>query len=368
MQATWLDPSGIRAALRAVRKLTDRPVGANLVLTEPRDDQLAAALAEGVQLVSFFWGDPAPYLARVHEAGALAALTVRSAAEARSAVDAGVDVVVAQGWEAGGHVWGDVATLPLVPAVRDAVGETPVVAAGGIADGRGLAAVLALGADAAWMGTRFVASEEAAFARSYKEGVAAAAETGTVHTSLFDGGWPDAPHRVLRTGRSSAGRPRAARRPAGGPARARSWRPRRTARRSSATAPPSRPWACTATSPRWPTTRGRARASSTGSSPRPRSCAARSRRPTRSCAAWLPRDRRGDLGGRRAALRLGAGRVVALQRGHEGRGRGASVASERSTNAARSRVRGSSAESSGATFAAAGQPAAMRACAESVDG
>ena len=73
---------------------------------------------------------------------------------ARRAVESGVDVVVAQGWEAGGHVRGTVATLPLIPAVVDAVGATPVVAAGGIADGRGLAAVLALGAAGAWIGTR----------------------------------------------------------------------------------------------------------------------------------------------------------------------------------------------------------------------
>jgi nitronate monooxygenase len=88
--------------------------------------------------------------------------TVGSAADARRAVDAGVDVIVAQGWEAGGHVRGSVATMPLVPAVVDAVSPAPVVAAGGIADGRGLAAALALGAAGAWIGTRFLASNEAA--------------------------------------------------------------------------------------------------------------------------------------------------------------------------------------------------------------
>lgn len=122
----------------------------------------------------------------------------RQRQEARGAVDAGVDIIVAQGWEAGGHVWGEVSTLTLVPAVVDAVGTTPVIAAGGIADGRGLAAVLALGAGAAWMGTRFVASVEAPAHPDYVARVLGAAETGTFHSKLFDIGWPDAAHRVLR--------------------------------------------------------------------------------------------------------------------------------------------------------------------------
>jgi NAD(P)H-dependent flavin oxidoreductase YrpB (nitropropane dioxygenase family) len=105
---------------------------------------------------------------------------------------------VAQGWEAGGHVWGEVSTLALVPRVVDAVAPIPVVAAGGIGDGRGLAAVLALGAGAGWMGTRFLLAEEAAAHPLYRERVIAADETATVHTLLFDGGWPNAPMRALR--------------------------------------------------------------------------------------------------------------------------------------------------------------------------
>jgi nitronate monooxygenase len=122
-----------------------------------------------------------------------------------------VDVVVAQGWEAGGHVQGDVATLPLVPRVVDAVPETPVVAAGGIADGRGIAAALALGADGAWLGTRFLATEEAAVHRLYRRRVVEADETATVHSTLFDEGWPGVPHRVLENATveawEAAGRP-----------------------------------------------------------------------------------------------------------------------------------------------------------------
>jgi nitronate monooxygenase len=98
------------------------------------------------------WGDPGGYIEPVHAAGGIVMHTVGSAEQARRAVASGVDVIVAQGWEAGGHIWGKVATLPLVPAVVDAVTPVPVIAAGGIGDARGVAAVLALGAQAAWAG------------------------------------------------------------------------------------------------------------------------------------------------------------------------------------------------------------------------
>jgi NAD(P)H-dependent flavin oxidoreductase YrpB (nitropropane dioxygenase family) len=195
---TWRDLDASRAAVREIRQLTDRPFGVNLILVWPQEERLRLVLDEGVRIISFFWGDPTPLLPLVHQAGAIAMVTVGSAAEARLAVDAGVDIIVAQGFEAGGHVWGEVSTLALVPAVVDVVGRTPVAAAGGIADGRGLAAVLALGAGGAWMGTRFVASEEAGAHPTYLAMLAAARETDTLHSILFDGGWPDAPHRTLR--------------------------------------------------------------------------------------------------------------------------------------------------------------------------
>jgi nitronate monooxygenase len=122
---------------------------------------------------------------------------VGSAEEARRVVAAGVDVVVAQGWEAGGHVWGGVATLPLVAAVVDAVG-VPVIAAGGIGDGRGLAGALALGASGAWLGTRFLLAEETAIHEEYRLRLLEADEQATMWLpDLFDRGWERAPHRVL---------------------------------------------------------------------------------------------------------------------------------------------------------------------------
>src|SRR5262249_48682961 len=157
------------------------------------EEELEACLQEHVPVVSFFWGEPAPYIERCHAAGATVLLQVGSVEEARRAVDAGVDIIVAQGWEAGGHVRGDVPTLPLVPSVVDAVAPIPVVAAGGIVDGRGLAAVLALGAAGAWIGTRFLASEEASVHPDYLKRVLEGTAAETVYTTLFDANWPDAP-------------------------------------------------------------------------------------------------------------------------------------------------------------------------------
>lgn len=193
-------PEGIRQVIAEARQLTDRPFGVNFLLRpqEATDTRLAACLEAGVPVVSFFWDDPSPYITRVHAAGALVMYTVASTADARRAVDVGVDVIVAQGWEAGGHVRGEVATFPLVPRVVDAVAPTPVVAAGGIADGRGMAAALALGAAGVWMGTRFLASAEATTHPVHKERLLQAQETETVYTSLFDANWPGAPHRALR--------------------------------------------------------------------------------------------------------------------------------------------------------------------------
>ena len=131
--------------------------------------------------------------------------TVGSVEEARRAVGCGVDIVIAQGWEAGGHVWSGVATLPLVPAVVDAVAPVPVIAAGGISDARGVAAVFALGAQAAWVGTRFLLAEEMPIHEDYRRRLIAAAETDPQwYPNLYDVGWPDSPHRALRNSTAKA--------------------------------------------------------------------------------------------------------------------------------------------------------------------
>jgi nitronate monooxygenase len=207
---TWSDDAG--DVIRATAALTTRPFGGNFVLTEDHHRRLDQALDAGLRIVSFMWGDPGGYVERVHDAGGIVMHTVGSAEEARRAVACGADVVVAQGWEAGGHVWGKVATLPLVPAVVDAITPVPVIAAGGIGDARGVAAVLALGAQAAWLGTRFLLAQEMPIHDDYRRRLIAAAETDPQwYPNLYDVGWPDSPHRALSnsTARAweAAGRP-----------------------------------------------------------------------------------------------------------------------------------------------------------------
>jgi NAD(P)H-dependent flavin oxidoreductase YrpB (nitropropane dioxygenase family) len=200
---TWSDPAG--DPVRETAALTDRPFGGNLILNTDQHRRLGEALEAGLRIVSLMWGDPAGYVEQVHEANGVVLHTVGSAEEARRAVASGVDVVVAQGWEAGGHVWSQVATLPLVPAVVDAVAPVPVIAAGGIGDARGVAAVFALGAQAAWLGTRFLLAEEMPLHEEYRRRVMDAAETDAQwYANLYDVGWPDAPHRALRNSTAQA--------------------------------------------------------------------------------------------------------------------------------------------------------------------
>lgn len=120
-------------------------------------------------VLSFFWGDPAPYVQPAHAAGLKVIHQVGAVDEAVQAANAGVDVVIAQGVEAGGHVAGQVSTFVLVPRIVDAVAPVPVAAAGGIADARGLVAALGLGAQAVVLGTRFLATTESAAHPVYKQ-------------------------------------------------------------------------------------------------------------------------------------------------------------------------------------------------------
>src|SRR3954468_24726226 len=213
---TW--SADVGAVVRETAALTAQPFGGNFVLTEDHRRHVDEALEAGLRIVSFIWGDPSDYVEPVHDAGGVVLLTVGSAEEARRAVAAGVDVVVAQGWEAGGHVWGTVATLPLVPAVVDAVAPVPVIASGGIGDARGVAAVFALGAQAAWLGTRFLLADEMPIHDEYRRLLIAATETDAEwDANLYEVGWPNAPHRALHNSTAemweAAGRPQPGSRP-----------------------------------------------------------------------------------------------------------------------------------------------------------
>lgn len=199
LQSQLSSPDVIRDEIRKIRERTRKPFGVNFLLQFPHDPQLEVCLDEGVRAVSFFWGKPSPHIERIHRAGALVIHQVGSVEGAVRAAEAGVDVVIAQGVEAGGHVEGEVASLALVPRVVDAVTPIPVAAAGGIADGRAVVAIMALGAQAAVLGTRFLATPESNAHPLYKKKILAAKEDETVRTTLFGHGWPHAPHRVLRT-------------------------------------------------------------------------------------------------------------------------------------------------------------------------
>ena len=187
----------VRARIRKTRALTDKPFGVNVILARLQEGQIEACLDDGVPLIVLFWGDPKPYVAEAHRQTAKVFLQVGSVAEAKAAVDAGVDGIIAQGVEAGGHVKGTTSLSTLLPTVVEAVQPVPVIAAGGVANGRGLVAALSLGAQGVSVGTRFLCSEEAFAARAYKEKIVQSAAEDTVYTELFNIGW-DAPHRVLR--------------------------------------------------------------------------------------------------------------------------------------------------------------------------
>ncbi len=222
-------PEHIARLVAATRELTDRPFGVNMIIAGLEDPTAAgrirttvrAMIEQRVAVLVLFWGDPSEFVDEAHRVGTRVLVQVGSVDEARAAARAGVDAIIAQGVESGGHVRSRVALATLLPAVVDAVRPLPVLASGGIADGRGLAAALTLGAQGASLGTRFVASTEARILDEYKRRVVEArAEDAVYYTDLYDAGWRDAPHRTLRTRVvdewEAAGRPPSGSRPGEG--------------------------------------------------------------------------------------------------------------------------------------------------------
>ena len=215
--------------VNATRALTTRPFGANMIIASLTRPELAdtvrarvrAILEAHVSLLVLFWGDPSEFVEDAHRAGTLLVVQIGSVDEARAAARAGVDGVIAQGMEAGGHVRGRVSLSTLLPAVVDAVSPLPVLASGGIADGRGLVAALDLGAQAVSLGTRFVASAESNVVTEHRERIVRAhAADAVYYEDLYDVGWQNAPHRTLRTKAveewEAAGRPPSGARPGEG--------------------------------------------------------------------------------------------------------------------------------------------------------
>ncbi len=213
---TWTDAASAARQVGAVKALTNAPFVANFVLAfEPI--ALSAALDAGVPIVTFSWGLPGPLVKSVHSAGAAVGVQVGTVDGAHRALDEGCDFIICQGVEAGGHVQSSTPLRILLPAVVAKAGAVPIVAAGGLADGADIAEVIRLGASAAMLGTRFVASMESHAHPAYKAALVAADSDATVLTACFDGGWPYAAHRVLRNSTlqnwESAGCPPSGRRP-----------------------------------------------------------------------------------------------------------------------------------------------------------
>lgn len=189
--AEWLEQQ-----VAQIRAATEKPFGVGFIQWSLERDEamFEAALRLRPHAVSLSFGAPEVFIERAKMAGVHVLYQAQTVDLARRAASAGADAIVAQGTEAGGHT-GRVSTLPLVAAVVDAVSPLPVIAAGGIADGRGIAAALMLGADAVWLGTRFVASAEAEGHTNVKERVLDAGVEDTVLTHVYDvlqgGQWPD---------------------------------------------------------------------------------------------------------------------------------------------------------------------------------
>ncbi len=229
--ASGMDPDQIARRVASTRQLTSKPFGLNFIIDEvgwatSEEDRafsrgsVAAGIAQRVAAVVLFWGDPAPFVQRARGTGVKILIQVGSVGEAKLAADAGVNAVIAQGIEAGGHVKGTVSIWELLPATVDAVKPLPVLASGGIGDGAGLARALKLGAQGVSLGTRFVASDEAFFHPAYKQRIVDGTAEDTVFNELYDVWWTGAPHRTLRNKTikewEAAGRPPSGKRPGEG--------------------------------------------------------------------------------------------------------------------------------------------------------
>lgn len=178
--------SFVREQIQKVKEITNKPFGVNIMLMNPEADQIAQVVVdEGVKVVTTGAGNPGKYMAMWKEAGIKVIPVVASVALAKMMERAGADAVVAEGMESGGHI-GEATTMTLVPQVADAV-TVPVIAAGGIADGRGFAAAMMLGAQAVQMGTRFVVASESIVHENYKQKVIAAKDIDTAVTGRSTG-------------------------------------------------------------------------------------------------------------------------------------------------------------------------------------
>jgi enoyl-[acyl-carrier protein] reductase II len=203
--SAYMPPERLRQEIRLAKSLTDKPIGVDILFARTErgsatveayerevEAHIEVTFEEGVAVIVSGLGNPGPIVPRAHAAGMKVMALVGTARQAEAVERGGVDAVIASGHDGGGHV-GRVGTIALVPRVVDVV-SVPVIAAGGLADGRGLAAALALGAAGVWMGTRFIATTEARGHDNYKRRITEIDEDGTVVTRAHSG----KPNRMIR--------------------------------------------------------------------------------------------------------------------------------------------------------------------------
>lgn len=192
-----LRPDAARELIRDTRSRTAQPFAVNLRADLVQTELIALAAAEGVRLFNLFWGPVAPSMPAIRAAGGKLIASIGSADDAREALDAGAVALIAQGVEAGGHVFGSTPLAELVPAAVALAGPVPVIAAGGIVQASDLAAAFAMGAAGVMLGSALIVTREANAHPEYRRALLAAKAGDTVLTECFDGYWPAAPHRVL---------------------------------------------------------------------------------------------------------------------------------------------------------------------------
>jgi nitronate monooxygenase len=219
LAGSWQDPAALREEIRAMAAAVDGPFAVNLVLDFPQEERVELCAEERVPVVTLSWGVRPDLIRRLQAAGCTVLVQVGSVSAGREAANAGADGLIAQGVEAGGHVQGETGLHVLLAGLRR-VCDLPLIAAGGIADETTVAMARAAGAEAVMPGTRFVATEESNAAPVWKDLLMTATAADTVLTGVFDIGWPDAAHRVLRNSTyrtwEAAGRPATGSRPGEG--------------------------------------------------------------------------------------------------------------------------------------------------------
>ncbi|MFB2934591.1 NAD(P)H-dependent flavin oxidoreductase [Aerosakkonemataceae cyanobacterium BLCC-F154] len=197
--AAMVPPEGLKQMIQSTRTLTAKPFGVDFISEFVTDEHIQVCITEKVAVVVFFWSFPKQiWVERLQANGIRVWMEVGSISEANQARELGVDAIVAQGKESGGHNKAEASTFSLLPAICQTVAPIPVIAAGGIIDGKSLVAALSLGAEAVWCGTRFLTSLEANAHSEYKTKVLDANVGDTVRTTLFGPEWPGQNMRVIR--------------------------------------------------------------------------------------------------------------------------------------------------------------------------